>query len=243
MAGITAVIFDMFETLAHNLPGQWEETFRHICQRQGLDGDPTRLWQEWRALDRQFRQARTNMDAPEVSPPFKSYRQAWEESFHEAFRRLGLRGDPAAAAQTCTQAMSQRELFPDVKPALAELRRRWRTALLSNADDAYLFPIVKRHGLAFEVAISSEQARAYKPHPAAFRVVLDALGVPAGQCVYVGDNLFDDVLGSVNVGMVAVWLNRNGAVRDPSKPQPDYEVRSLSELFATVEQANSSRQT
>jgi 2-haloalkanoic acid dehalogenase type II len=238
MSSISAVIFDMFETLAHNVPGQWEETFRHVCQRQRLDVDPSKLWQEWRGLDRHFRQARTNMDAPESSPPFKSYSQAWEESFREAFRRLGLRGDPAAAARMCTQSMSERELFPDVKLALAELRKRWRIALLSNADDAYLLAIVRRYGLAFEAAISSEQARAYKPHPAAFRKVLDALRVPAGQCMYVGDNLFDDVLGSKNVGMKAVWLNRNGAARDPSRPQPDYEIRSLSELPAVVETAS-----
>lgn len=237
MAGVAAVIFDMFETLAHNLPGQWEETFRHVCQRQRLDVDPARLWQEWRALDRRFRQARTNMEDPEQSPPFKSYAQAWEESFRGAFRLLGLRGDPVAAARMCTESMSDRELFPDAKPALAELRRRWRLALLSNADDAYLLPIVRRYGLAFEAAISSEQARAYKPHPAAFRKVLDALGVPPAQCVYVGDNLFDDVLGSKSVGMVAVWLNRNGAARDPSRPQPDYEIRSLSELPAVVGKA------
>ena len=60
--------------------------------------------------------------------------------------------------------------------AMAALQQRWVTAVLSNADDDYLFPQIKRLGLSFPVVLSSEMVGAYKPHPLPFQRVLEELG-------------------------------------------------------------------
>jgi putative hydrolase of the HAD superfamily len=67
-----------------------------------------------------------------------------------------------------------------------------------------------------------------KPHPDAFKAVLDELHVAAERTVFVGDRLMDDIFGAKQLGMRAVWM-RNDAV--PSfDVVPDAVIDELSEL-------------
>ena len=45
-----------------------------------------------------------------------------------------------------------------------------------------------------------------KPHPAAFRAAAAALGVDPCEAVYVGDRPFEDIHGSQQAGMRAIWV-------------------------------------
>jgi 2-haloalkanoic acid dehalogenase type II len=237
MSKITTVIFDVYETLAYNNSALWVETFRAICRTQALLVDPVVLYRDWKQLEMGFRRTRLNLEEPEKGPPFKSYEEAWRDCFVETFDKLRLKGDPAAAARKAIVDMGVRDPYPDAVEALPEIQARWRTGVLSNADDGYLYPLMERIGWKFPVVLSSEAVGAYKPMPAAFERVLDELGVGAGEAVYVGDTLYDDVLGSRGVGMRSAWINREGAAHDPMMPVPDFEIRSLAELPALLEAA------
>jgi 2-haloalkanoic acid dehalogenase type II len=233
---ITTVIFDMYETLARNDAGLWVHTFQRICLAQNLSIDPEELWRQWKKLEVGFRRDRLNLDDPWNSPPFKSYEEAWRECFSGVYKRLGLSGDPEAAARMSVEALGMREFYPDAVETLPKIQERWRTGLLSNADNDYLNPTLACLAMRFDAVLSSETARAYKPHPGPFMQVMDLLGVGAQDCVYVGDNQFDDVLGAQRVGMKAVWVNRKGALADPRYPLPEYQVKDLKELPQILEQ-------
>jgi 2-haloalkanoic acid dehalogenase type II len=237
MSKITTVIFDVYETLAYNSSALWVETFRAICRTQALLVDPVSLYRDWKELEVGFRRNRLNLEEPEKGPPFKSYETAWRDCFVGAFGKLSLTGDPAAAARKAIADMGVRDPYPDAVEALPEIQARWKTGVLSNADEGYLYPLLERIGWKFPVVLSSEEVGAYKPLPAAFERVLDDLGVGAGEAVYVGDTLYDDILGSRGVGMRSAWINRYGASRDSLMPAPDFEIHSLAELPALLEAA------
>ncbi len=232
MTTITAVIFDVYETLVHNQHSLWIPTFDEICRVQGLPFDGQELWKRWRPLDLKFRQARTNLEEPELNPPFKSYEQAWKESFQQVISEVG-KGDAAAAARRMILEMGRRAPFPETVDVIARLRGcgRFRLGVLSNADNDYLEPLLDSLGLSFDGVLSSESARAYKPQTSAFRQILAILGVEAADSLYVGDSQFDDVQGAKRIGMQTAWVNRNGASLDPSLPAPDHVVGNLLELF------------
>ena len=230
MPNITAIIFDMYETLAHNSPDLWLETFQRICHRQELTVDHQDLYRRWKSYEMNFRHERLNLEDPEKSPPFLTYEQAWADCFQRAFTDLNLQADPAVAARISVEHMGEREIYPDALQALPDIRTRWRTALLSNADDDYLNPTLARITGRFEAVLSSEQAQAYKPHPRPFLQVAQALGVQPSQCAYVGDSQFDDVLGASRVGMTTIWVSRHGASPDPNLPAPDYQISSLAQI-------------
>ena len=236
MADITAVIFDVYETLVHNGRALWVHTFDEICEEQVLPLKGQELWDRWWPHVLKFRSSRTNLQALEESPPFKTYEEAWRDGFQQVFQEVG-RGDAAAAAKRSVEELGSRESFPEALDVVAHLRDtgRFRLGVLSNADIDSLEPLLESLGAAFDVVLSSESARMYKPDPRIFRRILDQLGVDTATSLYVGDSQFDDVQGARRVGMQTAWVNRNGASLDPSLPGPDYTVTNLLELLDILE--------
>ena len=238
MAAIHAVVFDMYDTLVPNPKEAWIVTFDKICKEQSLDVTPTKLYDEWKALELEFRSDRLNLDDPYKSPPFKSYEKAWCECFTQVYQVLEISGDPVSASKAAVLAMTQYDPFDEVPWALQQIQAQWKTGILSNADDDYLFPLLERLGFDFQVVHSSEMAQAYKPHPLPFYEVINELGVKPEESVYVGDNPFDDVLGAKSVGMGTVWINRNKRTRPENLPEPDYEIAGLDYLPGILERWN-----
>ena len=230
MSAITTVIFDMFNTIAQDGPHLWERTFDDIVRAQQLDTTPAALRNAWNTGADNFRDRRI---APGVS--FISYLEGWADAFDGAFRDLGLRGDARAASQKSIDDLGQRELWADSPEALNIICQTWRMGIVSNADDAYLNPVVARIAAPFEAVVSSEGEQCYKPDARMFRAACQRLGVAPSECVYVGDRQLEDVMGAHNVGMAAVWINRSGAAMDPTLPTPDAEIRNLLELPTALE--------
>ena len=225
MGRITTVIFDMYETLVKNPQHDWKNGFEAIIREQGLDTSADRLWQEWSAVDSEFRASRVRSDLP-----FRTYYQAWRDCFGHAFTILGIPGNPGSASSSFIRYISRRDPYPETVEAVRAVQDRWRTAVLSNADDDYLLPNLALLGLEFEAVLSSEEARVYKPLPGLFRQMLRRLNVAPDASVYVGDRQYEDVQGAIDVGMNAVWINRSGAPSDPQLPEPAYQIKSLLEL-------------
>ncbi|MBI4298257.1 MAG: HAD family hydrolase [Chloroflexi bacterium] len=230
---IKAVIFDVYSTLFLNDLRSTLGTFAKICSRQNLPVDAETLWKLWKPVEMEFRTNRTNLENQDDNPPFKSYETAWTECFQQIYDGLG-EGDASAATKIVIQDMGSRRPFAETFQALQAIQPRIRTAVLSNADDAYLLPLLQRHDLQFEAVLSSESVGAYKPHPRPFLKILEKLSLAPAEAFYVGDHLFDDVLGASKVGMVTVWINRNGAPQDPSLPTPDHTIKNLMELLELI---------
>jgi 2-haloalkanoic acid dehalogenase type II len=228
----TVIVFDMYRTLVANNEDLWKGTFAKICESQGLAVELDRFGQVWKNEEQKFRRGRVDLEDPKKSPPFKSYFEAWCEAFRDCFEALGLDGNPESASIQCVEDMAKRPLFPDVVPALERLRERGvGMAVLSNADDASLYPLVKRLELKFDAVLSSETAGVYKPHPDAFWQILEMLKIKPSQAIYAGDNLLDDMHGAKLVGMHTAWINRNYAKRQVGLLPPDQEFPSLEQMI------------
>ena len=235
MPDIKAVIFDMYETLAHNHSSLWLPTFDQICRDQGIPLTGQELWDLWKPLELGFRQERNQGDGSGNTPPFKTYEKAWCDCFAQVFRPFG-KGNAADAGRRCVIALGQRELFDETTNVIAQFRRAdlFRLGVLSNADNDSLWPLLNRHGLEFDGVVTSETAQAYKPDPRPFHLMVQALGVPAEACLFVGDSQYDDVQGAHAAGMRTAWLNRSGARLDARLATPDYQVKDLTRVLGVL---------
>ena len=125
------------------------------------------------------------------------------------------------------------------RAALAALKERgYRTGLISNVT---LLPDLMRAdlealGLAthLDQALFSSEVGVRKPDPRIFRVMLERLGVDAGEAVFVGDRLLDDIGGAKGVGMRSV-LTHEFRVEEPEEIHPDAVIERLPELPGVVE--------
>ena len=230
MPEIKAVIFDMYQTLVQDPSGQWRSSFESIIVEQGLDATAEELWQGWHKSEEQFRFRRTD-----PSLPFQTYYDAWAGGFRAAFEAMGLLGDADAATIRFFSDLSRRQPFPDTAEALRQLQGRYRTAVLSNADDGFLLPNLKLLDFEFEKVLSSEMARCYKPQPELFLEMLNRLSLSPGQTVYVGDRHYEDVHGASSVGMNAVWVDRNDRGLRDDLPPPVHRISTLTELPEIME--------
>jgi len=131
------------------------------------------------------------------------------------------------AFEAFIQARNQVDLYPDVVPALEQLRARYRlfTASNGNAD-------IDKIGLAhfFERTVNARLVGALKPDPAIFHKVIEGTDLQAHEVVYVGDDPLLDVEGARGAGMHAIWTDRQGEEWPAQIAPATYTVRSLTEL-------------
>ena len=237
LRGIALIAFDMFGTLVRNEAREWQQTLTEIAERQRLPVDGHALWAEWAARETNFRRGRTNMAAPDASPPFTTYWQAWRDAFVETFEAMGVAGDAEDAASRAVDALCAKDAFPEAHAALDELGGLRQLAVLSNADERFLHGTIAHNGWGFPCVVSSERARAYKPDPRIFARFLGEVGRGAESVLYVGDSPYDDVHGAKLAGMTAVLVRRDQETPGRTPPpaaatlmEPDYTVGSLSEI-------------
>ncbi len=121
-------------------------------------------------------------------------------------------------------------VYDDVRPALAELGRSYRLALLTNgASDLQREKIAGAGiGAYFEEILVAGDVGFAKPHPRIFEALLGRLRIEPAEAVMLGDSQSKDVQGAQAVGMKAVWVNRIGVPRRDSIT-PDLEVTTLTE--------------
>jgi HAD superfamily hydrolase (TIGR01509 family) len=99
--------------------------------------------------------------------------------------------------------------YDDAVPTLRELRRRGlKLALISNIG-VDVRSVLARAGMAdlFDAVILSFEVGAVKPQRTIFERALEALGVPAGRALMVGDNPGDDA-GAAHLGIRTLLLPR-----------------------------------
>lgn len=85
----------------------------------------------------------------------------------------------------------------------------------------------------FATVIISEAAQCKKPDPRIFQHGLEEIGCLAGETLFVGDHPLNDVLGSIEAGLIPVWLE-GIHVWPPPHAIPDRRIRALSEVFEFI---------
>lgn len=103
--------------------------------------------------------------------------------------------------------------YPDVASMLGSLKAAgYKLAVLTNGQQAQQEAKLAAMGLAahFEVVLAIGTVDALKPDRKAFEHLCRALECDAEEVLFVGDDLDYDVRASINAGLRAVWLNRNG---------------------------------
>jgi putative hydrolase of the HAD superfamily len=129
--------------------------------------------------------------------------------------------------------LESHRLFDDVRELFAAAKRaRVPLALITNGASDTQREKLRVLGIEhwFEVVVISGEVGIAKPDPSAFDLALNKLLVERENVWHVGDSLTTDVAGAKAAGLTAVWINRSGRVRREGDPEPDLEIRSLSNL-------------
>lgn len=120
----------------------------------------------------------------------------------EAATGVGL---PNEAAARLERAWDGLRPWPDVVPALTALELP--AAVATNCSLNLGRRAVACVGVPFEVVVTAEEAGAYKPDPAPYRLACERLGLHPREIAFVAGSPFD-ARGALACGFQVTWINR-----------------------------------
>ena len=151
-----------------------------------------------------------------------------EETLRETLAHFQVDLDAAELIQHELTAWKQPALFPEAAHVLAHCPLP--ICLVSNIDNVYLDAALAYNGLSFNNIVTSEDVRAYKPHPAPFLRALEMLSCRPEEVLHVGDSRSSDLAGAQALGMPVLWINRSGRSL-PAGMTPTYMAGDLTRLL------------
>jgi 2-haloacid dehalogenase len=204
--------FDCYGTLI-----DWNGGIRRELERLFGVKDAGRLLERYHELE------------PEVQADgYRNYREVLTLTLERLAEeeRLSI---PEGETDALAKALPSWEPFPDVRPALEELRRRgWRLAILSNTDRDLLAASRERIGVPFDRSIVAQDVSSYKPSHRHWEAFFERTGADRTRHVHVAASLYHDVAPASELGLCSVWINRLGEVRGAH--EPTRELTDLSTL-------------
>jgi 2-haloacid dehalogenase len=226
-----ALIFDVFGTCV-----DWRGSIivegPSLDARWGTSTDWAKLADAWRA--------RYQPALQEV----RSGRRPWtildvlhRESLDALAPSFGLAKLDDAQRDHLNRVWHRLRPWPDTVAGLTRLKRRFIVGPLSNGNFALLTNMAKHSGLPWDVNLSVELYRAYKPLPASYLGAAGLLGLPPAQVMMVAAH-YADLQAAAGCGLRTAYVHRPGEHGPDAAPPPetdpdaDVSVASLTELAA-----------
>ncbi|MUP44943.1 haloacid dehalogenase type II [Gramella sp. BOM4] len=122
--------------------------------------------------------------------------------------------------------------YPDVIPALKELKKEIKLVAFSNGKPEVLQEQLENAEIAnfFDQVFSVESCKLYKPHPESYQLVLKKLDLSPGEAMMVAAHGWD-IAGAQTAGLKTAFVNRPGKSPFPLAPEPDHQLDNLVELI------------
>ena len=142
--------------------------------------------------------------------PYRSYREVLTTTLLLAAGEIRMRMTEAQARRLPAQ-WGRLPIMNDVEDALATLRADgFKLAVLTNCDEDLFAQTQRSFHQPFDLVITAERLRCYKPAPAHFHCFQKMTGVGVGDWVHVANSLFHDVAPARELGINCIWLDREG---------------------------------
>ena len=135
----------------------------------------------------------------------RDYRETFQ-ILRPGFDLAAEREARAAAGQA--ETFDADDLYPDAIPCLAALRAIGLRVGVAGNQTTRAESILHSLGLPVDWIATSDSWGVEKPSPGFFARAVEEAGVPAGQVLYIGDRLDNDVRPALDAGMQAVLLRR-----------------------------------
>lgn len=210
--------FDCYGTLI-----DWESgitnAFREEAARDGIEIDPGHLMELYHRIE------------PAVeSESFRRYREVLRMVALRIAAELDWQID-ARRASFLPESVADWPAFEDTNPALEKLRAAgWRLGILSNVDDDLIAETRKKFGVEFDLIITAEQVRSYKPGHNHF--IEARKRIRDQRWIHVAQSYFHDIVPATALGIESVWINRKSETPYGDE-RPDHEFPDLASFAAS----------
>ena len=193
------VSFDCFGTLV-----DWQSWFAEVLGPLG-----------GRTAGEVIRAYHVHERAVERESPQRSYKDVLATALVRATAEHGVALPQAEARTLVMRTWGSMRLFDDVEAMLAELRAKgYRLAVLTNCDEDLFAMTHRLFKVPFDMWVTSERIRGYKPERWHFRGFELLTRVSRPNWVHVANSWYHDIAPARSLGIGHVWLDRERTGED-----------------------------
>ncbi|MFO1319541.1 MAG: haloacid dehalogenase type II [Burkholderiales bacterium] len=213
--GVQALVFDVFGTVV-DWRGSLIREGKAFGAAHGLDVNWTAFADAWRAG---YRPAMDRVRTGEL--PWMNIDALHRMILDDLIRQFGIRGLKEADKDFLNRAWHRLRPWREAPRGLRRLKQSFIIGTLSNGNVGLLTRMAKAGKLPWDVILSAELFRHYKPDPESYRGAAEILGLKPVQVMMVAAHK-DDLFAARKAGL------RTAFVRRPKEFGPDV-VRDLSD--------------
>ncbi len=193
-------------------------------ERQGFHADRETILEVYHAAE------------PRVqSEHYRTYREVLTLLEREISTQLGW--DPPASPGYLADSLRGWQPFADANRSLGRLAAMgFELGVLSNIDDELLAASRRHFAVDFELLVTAQQMRSYKPGAPHFERALETLGGDRSAMLHIAQSYFHDIRPAERIGIHTVWVNRLAEPVADGGPSPTVEVADLDAAVDWVEQ-------
>jgi 2-haloacid dehalogenase len=214
-AKVTFVTFDVYGTLIDWETGVYE-AFAREAERDGLAIEREELIPLFHEIEREIE-----------AGSYELYAEVLRRTAVEISKRLDWPLEPSRSG-FLPDSVQRWPPFKETNAQLQKLAKKYRLGLLSNIDDKLLGQTRRHIPTDFDLVVTAQQVRSYKPDPAHFTECARRIGGKKGW-VHVAASHYHDVEPCVKARVPVIWVNRKKETLESGQKKPTAEVSNLRE--------------
>jgi 2-haloacid dehalogenase len=209
------VTFDVYGTLI-----DWEkgvaDAFEREAQRDGFSLDSDQVVPLFHEISRQVE-----------GGSYELYAEVLRRTAIEIAKRLEWPLEPSRSG-FLPDSVQRWPAFRETNAALNRVKKKYDIGLISNIDDKLLGQTRRHIPLDYDLVVTAQQVRSYKPDPAHFKEAARRIGGKKGW-VHIASSYYHDVEPCVKEKVPVIWVNRHKETLEASQKKPTAEVKNLAE--------------
>jgi 2-haloacid dehalogenase len=147
-------------------------------------------------------------------------------SLEDLLREFGVEGLSEQEKDHLNRVWHRLDPWPDAFEGLTRLKNSYVIAPLSNGNVALLVDMAKKAGLPWDLILSAELVRRYKPDPETYLMASDLLDLRPDQVMMVAAHV-DDLRAAQEIGLRAAYVPRPlefGYGGEVAPPDPSFDL-------------------
>ena len=143
-----------------------------------------------------------------------------------AAKELGWELEPSRS-QFLPDSVPRWPPFRETNAQLERFAKKYEIGILSNIDDKLLGATRRHFRVDFDLVVTAQQVRSYKPDPAHFKECARRIERQEEDWVHIASGYETDVEPCLKRKIPVIWVNRHGAQARAGQKKPTEEVKTF----------------
>ena len=156
------------------------------------------------------------------------------ELYAEVLRRTAVQvaeelewGLESSRSQFLPDSVPYWQPFRETNAQLERFAKKYELGILSNIDDKLLGATRRHFRSDFDLVVTAQQVRSYKPDPAHFKECARRIDKRKKNWVHIASGYQTDVEPCLKSKIPVIWVNRHGYELESGQKKPTEEVKTF----------------